>query len=378
MKKAIKSTLLVFLFLIQVDSFAQYQFSLNGTAPGGFNKKKIYLKIEDDYSNQKYRSVDSTIVENNQFHFTGTISKISEKATLYTKEVSSFVYFVVDSGVNTVEIKPLPPKWPLYKNKLSNTAFLNSQSNAINKALDSLSNHYFLTKGKPSRANKYVLELDAETQKQFRQKKVEILKQNPTVFYSLVRLYSELKTAGSFKIAEVAEVYEALDGQLQSSVLGLELREKIALARSTEIGQPVPVFTINTDNNESFSNSSLKNTVYLLAFGATWCGPCKERMPMLNQLYEKYKSNGFQIVYVNLDENMTLWKQQIRKYKMENWFNVSEGVMREKSQMAKRFNISAVPNYLLVNKEGKIVYNPFQLSDYEFQQLEKAILSSLR
>jgi thiol-disulfide isomerase/thioredoxin len=373
-------TLLTLLLLFAcLGSLAQYQFSLSGTTPSAFNNKKVYLIIEDAYSSQKYRFTDSTLVQQNQFSFRGAIRKISEKATLYAEagQIKGFIYFVVDSGVNTMVIRPLPPKWPLYKNKLSNTELVNSQSNAIKKALDSLTNHYYLTKGKPSAINKYVLELDTATRRQLRRKQIEILRQNPGVFYSIVHLYGELKTAGGFKIAEAAEVYDALDSHLQSSVLGTEVRDMIAAARSTEIGHPVPVFTIQTDKNDSFSNSSLRDAVYLLAFGATWCGPCKERLPMLNKIYEKYSKHGFQIVYVNLDEKTQLWKRQIEKYSMGKWINVSEGVRWEGSQMVKRFNVSAIPYYLLVNREGKIVYNPFQLNDLDYQQLNRAILSSL-
>lgn len=370
----------VLLLFSYLCSSGQYQYLLKGTAPNDFNNRKLFLVIEDNYSKQKYKLTDSAVVKSGQFVFKGEIKKVSEKATLYTmdKEIKGFVYFIVDSGINTMLIKPLPSKWPLYKNKLSNSILLNSQSNVIKKTLDSLTNNYYLTKGRPSDKNRYVIELDTSTKKQLQRKQIDILKQNPDIFYSMIYLYSELKTLGGFKIAEADELYRALDYQLQSSKLGIEIKEIIDAARSTEIGHPVSVFTIRSNDNNYFSNKSLTGTVYLLAFGATWCKPCKEQIPKLKQIYEKYNAEGFRIVYVNLDDKTQLWKQHIEKYKLNNWINVSEGVTWENSEMIKHFNISAIPFYLLVNKDGKIVYNPDQLNDFNYKQLEKTIQMSLK
>lgn len=372
-----KQSFVVISLLFCLKLSAQYQFKIIGTAPNVFNGKKIYLTVEDKYSNQKYKIEDSTIVKNSNFFFSGVIQKPSENATILTKEkdISGFFYFVADSGLNTMKVNTLPPNWPLYKNKLSNTKVLNSRSNEIRSSFDSLTNYYFQTNGKPSKTNKYLIELDKETKALLRREQLEFLKQYSDDFYTVVLLYSQMKTGGGFRIEEAEELYEVLNSQLKNSVLGTEIMEIITSARSTEIGHPIPIFTVNTDKNVSFSNSTLKGSIYMLAFGATWCAPCKERIPMLKTLYEKYKKNGFTIVYVNLDDKTELWKKQINLYSMEQWVNVSERVKWEESQMAKRLNVTSIPYYLLVDKDGNISYNPYQLKDFDYQELDKAILS---
>ena len=43
----------------------------------------------------------------------------------------------------------------------------------------------------------------------------------------------------------------------------------------------------------------------MVNFWATWCGPCRQEMPQLNRLYEKYKSSGFVLLGVNVDDDVT-------------------------------------------------------------------------
>lgn len=354
---------------------AQYQFTIEGTAPAIFNNKKIYLLIEDNFSNQKYKISDSATVMNNSFLFKGSIKKPSEWGRLITKAkgIEGFLYLVVDTGVNKINIHPLTPKTPLYKNKLSNSDVPHSASNKVLRYIDSLTNHYYQTKGKPAPENKYLVRLSEEHKKELRRKEMNILKANPALYYSLVHTFRLIKTAGGIGIEEAQEVLSSLSEELQQSPLGQEMQQHITIAKSTLVGNTVPAFALKTNTSSSFSSSSLLGKPYILAFGATWCKPCKEKIPYLTELHEKYRSKDLNVVYVNLDEKLDLWKKQIGTYKMNKWINVSEGVKWGESEMAKRFNVSAIPFYLVVDRNGKIVYNPYQLKDNDFVHFEESI-----
>ena len=71
-----------------------------------------------------------------------------------------------------------------------------------------------------------------------------------------------------------------------------------------------------------------------------------------------------------------LWQQQIVQYK-QSWINVSELKEWSNSDIAHLFNITAIPFYLLINKEGTIMYNSFELHDFDCRQLEKYIQAEL-
>jgi thiol-disulfide isomerase/thioredoxin len=367
---------LLFLALTVSPVNAQYQFTLDGTTPASFNNKKIYLSIKDNFSENKYEISDSAIVVNNSFSFKGTIKKPSEWATLSANanEIKGFFYLVVDTGFSKINVRPLAPKTPLYKNKLSNSEVLNSSSNKVLRSIDNLTNYYYQTKGRPASQNKYVITLSQEHKQELRRKELNILKANPTLYYSLVHTFKLIKSVGGISIDEAREVLSSFSEELQQSALGKQMKQYITHANSTYAGNSVPVFVLKTNSDSSFSNSSLRSKPYILAFGATWCKPCKEKMPYLNQIQAKYKSKEIKIVYVNLDEKAELWKKQIVTYKMSNWINVSENITWEKSELVKRFNISAIPFYLIVDKSGNIIYNEYQAKDLDLKRFEETLI----
>ncbi len=76
-----------------------------------------------------------------------------------------------------------------------------------------------------------------------------------------------------------------------------------------------------TAKGDSITLASLKGKVILLDFWASWCGPCRSSNKKLVKLYEKYKSQGFEIFGVSLDEEKKDWEKAIAKDKI-SWLQV--------------------------------------------------------
>ena len=69
-------------------------------------------------------------------------------------------------------------------------------------------------------------------------------------------------------------------------------------------GKPAPPFTLRRiDTGETVTLEQLKGKPLVVNFWATWCGPCRQEMPLLDQLYGKYKQAGLVMLSVNVDEN---------------------------------------------------------------------------
>lgn len=374
MKDIMKLQLLLLFCLTYSFCSGQYSFKIKGKTPDVFNGKKIYLAVWDRYSHDKYELEDSTVVKNDTFSFHGFIHKPSEEAHLYSKQPNGYFRIVVDTGLNEIYVHPLKPKTPLYKNKLSNSEVIHSKSNRIIRQIDSLANYYYLTKGKPSPVNRNLIELDEAARAALRSKKISILKNNPDTYYTLVHLYG---MSASLTTAELLDVYSTLNDEIKNSTLGIEFYERLTLKKGVEIGSKAKEFTARTNTDSLFSNASLTAKPYFLAFGATWCIPCKERLPFLKQQYNKYKAKGLEVVYVNLDNKMEKWKSLISKEKLE-WINVSENLEWKESKIAKLFDVNALPFYLIIDKAGKIIYNEQQLKDGDMKQLERFIVTALK
>ena len=64
-----------------------------------------------------------------------------------------------------------------------------------------------------------------------------------------------------------------------------------------------PDFTLHAMGGSNLRLKEQRGRVVMVNFWATWCGPCRQEMPQLNRLYEKYKSSGFVLLGVNVDDD---------------------------------------------------------------------------
>jgi thiol-disulfide isomerase/thioredoxin len=127
-----------------------------------------------------------------------------------------------------------------------------------------------------------------------------------------------------------------------------------------------------TVKGDSLTLASLKGKVILLDFWASWCGPCRSSNKKLVKLYEKYKSQGFEIFGVSLDEEKKDWEKAIAKDKI-NWLQVNDPRGNVNAKTIVDWNISVLPTSFLINKKGDVV-----AMDLEGKELEKGILDLLQ
>jgi cytochrome c biogenesis protein CcmG/thiol:disulfide interchange protein DsbE len=71
---------------------------------------------------------------------------------------------------------------------------------------------------------------------------------------------------------------------------------------SLETGKPAPDFTLESLDGQKVSLSDYRGKVVLLNVFASWCEPCREEMPAIQQAYETYKDQGLVVLGVNLKE----------------------------------------------------------------------------
>src|ERR1700676_3703482 len=75
-----------------------------------------------------------------------------------------------------------------------------------------------------------------------------------------------------------------------------------AFAASGDASGPAPAFTLTSLSGQPSGLSAYKGQVVMVNFWATWCGPCQQEMPLLDQMYKKYKPAGFTLIGVNVDK----------------------------------------------------------------------------
>ena len=116
--------------------------------------------------------------------------------------------------------------------------------------------------------------------------------------------------------------------------------------------------------------TQFSNKVIYLDFWASWCAPCRTSFPLLNALYQKYQQQGFEVVAVNLDEDL----DDAKKFLVE--YPVAFTVLRdEPGEWAETYDVESMPTSFIIDKHGTIqrVHNGFAKADID--EIENKIVS---
>lgn len=138
-----------------------------------------------------------------------------------------------------------------------------------------------------------------------------------------------------------------------------EVKEGIAkaeaAAKKTEDGAKFINITQADPNGKNINlYDYLKGKKYVLVdFWASWCGPCRAENPHVLKVYDKYKSKGFDVFAISLDDNKDRWLKAIKDDKMP-WAQVSD-LKGWKNEAAQYYNITAIPMNYLLDEKGNIV-----------------------
>lgn len=131
-------------------------------------------------------------------------------------------------------------------------------------------------------------------------------------------------------------------------------------------GQMAADIALPSASGDTIRLSSLKGKVVLLDFWASWCGPCRVANKGLAKIYSKFRSQGFEIYSVSLDEQAADWQKAVKKDKI-NWLQVIDPGGWE-TPTAQRWGVYALPTSYLIDREGRLV-----AMDLEGKDLEKAL-----
>jgi len=112
-----------------------------------------------------------------------------------------------------------------------------------------------------------------------------------------------------------------------------------------------PDFTLRTMNGPNLRLAEQRGRVVMVNFWATWCGPCRQEMPHLNRLYEKYRASGFVLLGVNVDDDTRNAAELATKLglKFPVLLDTDKGV-------SKLYDLSTMPSTVLIDRDGKVRY----------------------
>jgi len=122
-----------------------------------------------------------------------------------------------------------------------------------------------------------------------------------------------------------------------------------SLASSSLEGQVAPDFVLKSASGENLRLSEYRGDVVMINFWATWCGPCRQEMPLLDELYGRYQRVGFKLLGINIDDDSR------RAMKMVQELGVTFPVLfDENKEVSKLYKVDAMPVTILVDREGQV------------------------
>jgi thiol-disulfide isomerase/thioredoxin len=116
-------------------------------------------------------------------------------------------------------------------------------------------------------------------------------------------------------------------------------------------GNPAPAFDLDSLAGKHVNLADYKGQVVLINFWASWCGPCRKEMPILEQLNKAYKSKGVQLVGVNVEPN----SEDAKKYLQST--PVTFPILLDRaSTVSKLYQVQGMPNTVILDRSGKVRY----------------------
>jgi thiol-disulfide isomerase/thioredoxin len=141
-----------------------------------------------------------------------------------------------------------------------------------------------------------------------------------------------------------------------------------SLAYAATVSGPAPNFTLQSNAGGPVSLASLKGKVVMVNFWATWCVPCRQEMPHLEALYQKYNSLGFELLAVNVEKNNA---EGARRWLQET--PVTFPVLFDpENQVTKLYKVQTMPSTVIIGRDGTMRfmhngYKPGYENDYQTQ-----------
>jgi peroxiredoxin len=143
---------------------------------------------------------------------------------------------------------------------------------------------------------------------------------------------------------------------VHARILRVLLGLALALCAAVESGAvvpaaPAPDFTLRTTVGPNLRLQEQRGRVVLVNFWATWCGPCRQEMPQMNRLYEKYAASGFVLLGVNVDEDPRNAATVASKLGVK--FPV---LLDTDKKVSRLYDLATMPSTVLIDRDGRVRY----------------------
>ena len=328
-----------------VPSMAQVQYAVSGTLSN--NGKKVYLI--DELTEKK---IDSVVVADGKFSFTGTADKDALMAVKAKKSRWESQFFndgtpvIINLNDSTLKGSPL-------NERLAKLAVeMDLPRRQMNLKTANMDSADIIAHGDElvDEMNNVISAELAFAQKVFKEERHSLIPVAFCGYYFLdqgVEAYDELVKEG---------VVFANHPYLKYTRDEVEARLKPQESpKSAFIGQQYTDLEMADPDGKMHKISEFvgEGKYVLVDFWASWCAPCRAEMPNVLEAYNKYHTKGFEVIGVSFDQKKEAWVKAVNKLNMP-WLQLSDQ-KGFSSAAASVYMIDEVPDNIFIDPQGKII-----------------------
>ena len=155
------------------------------------------------------------------------------------------------------------------------------------------------------------------------------------------------------------------------STLGLALALSAGAVTAQEVGSRAPAFDL-AGSPKPIRLADMKGQVVYVDFWASWCAPCKQSFPWMNEMQAKYGPRGFQVVGINVDQK----REDADKFLASTPAKFTVGYDTT-GKVAEVYQPKGMPTSFLIGADGKVRAVHVGFKDSQREELEREIQSAL-
>ena len=362
---------LIFLVISTIGVAAQEkQFVVTGSIPATTKKYKVLLSWNNGATGEEANVV------NGKFTIKGSVDE-PVAATLMLQEANppsnkkfdrqeylrNNLSLFLDGGTITITTKTFLSDAVVKGSQVVNDYYNYTQQVKQITELDNQlgMTYYSYSVAKNNRISDKLMEMYKVLNSIYYDEMLAFIKKNPS---SPVSVFFVKQALGmDMDAAKAGPMFQLLSPEMQNSNSGKELSAQIEVGKKSMLGAAAPDFTQPSPDGIKISLSAFKGKYVLVDFWASWCGPCRAESPNLVKAYSQYKSKGFEIFSVSLDEKKDRWLKAV-KDDAYTWPQAGD-LKGWDNDAAVLFGISGIPFNFLVDPNGVIIARNLRGEDLE-------------